>query len=84
MPLAFGNNAAPPTMLDNKPREISLDEARRRREVAICPTDDDSIAPESKERDKQSLDYLWRTGLAGGLAGCSVCFLLLWVSSNRY
>ena len=22
--------------------------------------------------DKQSLDYIWRTGLAGGLAGCAV------------
>ena len=84
MPLALGNNAAPPTMLHNKPREISLDEATRGREVAICPTDDDTIAPESKKRDKQSVDYLWRSGLAGGLAGCSVCSLLLLVSSNMY
>ncbi|MCJ1401964.1 hypothetical protein MMC11_005181 [Xylographa trunciseda] len=28
-------------------------------------------ARSSKKIDKQSLDYVWRTGLAGGLAGCA-------------
>jgi solute carrier family 25 protein 16 len=74
MPLALGNNG-PQTMLDNRPRQISLDEAKRRREVAICPTDDDTITPQRKKRDKQSFDYVWRSGLAGGLAGSAVCFL---------
>lgn len=29
---------------------------------------------QGKQTDKQSLDYAWRTGLAGGLAGCAVRF----------
>ena len=28
--------------------------------------------PETKELDKRSLDYVLRSGLAGGLAGCAV------------
>lgn len=27
-------------------------------------------------RNKQSWDYIWRTGLAGGLAGSAVCILI--------
>ncbi len=27
----------------------------------------------SQRRNKQNLDYVLRTGLAGGLAGCAVC-----------
>ena len=42
------------------------------REPAICPTDDEAIAPRKKPVDKRSLDYLWRTGVAGGVAGCAV------------
>ncbi|KAK7748566.1 coenzyme A transporter [Cytospora paraplurivora] len=37
--------------------------------VAMCATDDDAIVP--KKVDKQSLSYLWRSGTAGGLAGCA-------------
>ncbi|KAH8651584.1 mitochondrial carrier domain-containing protein [Tricladium varicosporioides] len=52
----------------DKPREM---EGLRRKEVAVCPTDDDTIAPRVKKPHKQSLDYIWRTGVAGGLAGCA-------------
>ncbi|KAI9836639.1 MAG: hypothetical protein M1819_001273 [Sarea resinae] len=38
-------------------------------EPALCPTDDEAIAP--KKTEKQSLDYILRTGLAGGMAGCA-------------
>jgi solute carrier family 25 protein 16 len=78
MPLALSKNAAPAMLIsDNKPREMDLREVARRRELAICPTDDDAITPEKKQPDKQSFDYIWRTGLAGGLAGSAVrCFLL--------
>ncbi|KAM0277156.1 hypothetical protein ACHAQH_006002 [Verticillium albo-atrum] len=34
----------------------------------ICPTDDDTVALRQKTR---SFDYLWRSGVAGGLAGCA-------------
>ncbi len=26
-----------------------------------------------KQKDKRSMDYILRSGLAGGLAGCAVC-----------
>ena len=49
---------------------------REKDQPAICPTDDDTIAHRRagnvKEVDKQSLDYVLRTGLAGGMAGCAV------------
>lgn len=40
----------------------------------MCATDDDAIVP--KKVDKQSLSYLWRSGTAGGLAGCVVSLKL--------
>lgn len=70
MPSALLNNVSPPIMLTDKPRVM---EGVRRKEVAVCPTDDDAIAPRTKKPHKQSLDYIWRTGVAGGLAGCAVC-----------
>lgn len=30
-------------------------------------------AGKQRHRDKQNLDYVLKTGLAGGLAGCAVC-----------
>jgi hypothetical protein len=38
----------------------------------LCPTDGDAILPR-KQIDKQSWDYVWRSGVAGGMAGCAVC-----------
>jgi solute carrier family 25 (mitochondrial carrier protein), member 16 len=70
MPSALFNNVSPPTMLQDKSRE--MDDARKK-EPAICPTDDDTIAPKARKPHKQSFDYVWRTGVAGGLAGCAVC-----------
>ncbi|KAB5536051.1 mitochondrial carrier protein LEU5 [Coniochaeta sp. 2T2.1] len=40
------------------------------RNPALCPTDDEAVVPK-KELHKQSFDYLWRTGVAGGVAGCA-------------
>lgn len=70
MTLALVKDAAPPAMLNNRPRERGFDESARR-QLAVCPTDDDTIAPQRKKRNKQSLDYIWRSGVAGGLAGCA-------------
>lgn len=40
---------------------------------AICPTDLDTIAPaQRKITDKHSADYILRSQLAGGVAGCAV------------
>ena len=47
----------------------------------ICPTDGDTIAVKKHRSnvgiDKQSLDYVLRSGLAGGLAGCAVRYFRL-------
>ncbi|PBP18568.1 hypothetical protein BUE80_DR010649 [Diplocarpon rosae] len=67
MPSALLNNASPPAMLKEKSREMDVEV--RKKGLAICPTDDDAIARETKKPHKQSLDYIWRTGVAGGLAG---------------
>jgi solute carrier family 25 (mitochondrial carrier protein), member 16 len=45
---------------------------KRRSNPALCPTDENAIAPKRKAPEKRSLDYVWRSGLAGGLAGCAV------------
>jgi hypothetical protein len=46
---------------------------RARNEAALCPTDDDAVTPRAaSKKSKRSVDYVWRTGLAGGLAGCAV------------
>lgn len=82
MPSALINNASRPAMLKDKSREMDAasaaagGEARaHKKDLAICPTDDDAIAPKAKKPHKQSLDYIWRTGVAGGLAGSAVCIL---------
>jgi solute carrier family 25 protein 16 len=71
MSFAVISNASP-SASGYKPREIEMDGGVRRREPepAICPTDDDVIA---KKPHKQSFDYIWRTGLAGGVAASAVC-----------
>lgn len=69
MPSALLDNVSPPTRLKDKSREMD----ERKKEPAICPTDDDTIAPKKRKPHKQSWDYIWRTGLAGGMAGSAVC-----------
>ena len=41
------------------------------RHAPICPTDGDAIVP-AKKLDKKSAEYLVKSGLAGGFAGCAV------------
>jgi solute carrier family 25 protein 16 len=60
------------TETTNKPRQMN-DVAKRRSDPVLCPTDGNAIAPKRKAPEKRSLDYVWRSGLAGGLAGCAVC-----------
>ncbi|RDL32430.1 Mitochondrial carrier [Venustampulla echinocandica] len=73
MPSALLNNALPPppTISTDKPR--AMDEVQRRG-VAInaASTDNgDAIVSNKGKAHKQSFDYIWRTGVAGGLAGCA-------------
>jgi solute carrier family 25 protein 16 len=55
----------------------TTDGPRSKRDPAICPTDDEhrsitAVKDEQKKLDKRSFDYLWRSGVAGGFAGCAV------------
>jgi solute carrier family 25 protein 16 len=45
---------------------------KHKSDPALCPTDEDAIAPKRKSPERRSLGYVWRSGLAGGLAGCAV------------
>ncbi|KAF2139414.1 uncharacterized protein K452DRAFT_232626 [Aplosporella prunicola CBS 121167] len=48
---------------------------RTGRGPAICPTDDDAITPKPaasvSKTDKQSWEYIVKSGVAGGVAGCA-------------
>lgn len=35
----------------------------------VCPTDQEAVAPKARTR---TFDYIWRSGTAGGIAGCAV------------
>lgn len=51
----------------------ALSAAIKTKEPAICPTDQETVTP---KRNTQSLDYVWRSGVAGGMAGCAVSLIL--------
>ncbi|KAL2023432.1 hypothetical protein VTK56DRAFT_2789 [Thermocarpiscus australiensis] len=43
-----------------------------KQQPAVCPTDDEAHIPRKKaSQDKRSFEYVWRSGVAGGLAGCA-------------
>lgn len=51
-----------------------------KRSETVPPTPDDTNSPvlsKSKRPDKHSMDYMVRSGIAGGIAGCAVSSLLL-------
>ncbi|KAK7397952.1 coenzyme A transporter [Neonectria punicea] len=37
-------------------------------EATVCPTDSEAVTP---KRKTQSFDYVWRSAVAGGMAGCA-------------
>ncbi|QPG95028.1 hypothetical protein C2857_007520 [Epichloe festucae Fl1] len=41
---------------------------KQRKDPAVCPTDEEAITPKNKTR---SWNYVWRSGVAGGVAGCA-------------
>lgn len=69
MPSVLINNVPPSAILQDRPREMDAERRKDRKEPALCPTDDEAIAPKSKKHHRQSVGYVWRSGLAGGLAG---------------
>lgn len=52
----------------------------RKQHAPLCPTDEAALVPEKSDSpaqkpakvDKRSAEYLLKSGLAGGLAGCAV------------
>lgn len=56
---------------------------RGTKDAAVCPTDDEAVTPRTRP-NKQSVDYLWRSGLAGGLAGCAVSDTLPSFSQSQF
>ena len=76
MPSVLINNA-PPAILhqDRSQQDMAMSMDRRGVNVSICPTDEDAIPKAKKRPHKQSWDYIWRTGLAGGMAGSAVGLL---------
>lgn len=43
---------------------------------AVAQRDSPRAADEALRRQKRSFDYLWRSGVAGGFAGCAVSFFI--------
>jgi len=73
-----GRHASETTQKENRPREMMTvnEEDLAHKKPAICPADDASIVPldarnGKRHVDKQSWEYIFKSGLAGGLAGCA-------------
>jgi len=73
-----GGHASSPNSEDNNTNPMTSALISPRREPAICPTDDDAILPRRKKEeaqkrkvDKRSTEYIVKSGMAGGLAGCA-------------
>jgi len=59
----------------------ALDRRSPPKDPAICPTDDEATVPRADGKttppaataaqNKRSLDYVWKSGVAGGVAGCA-------------
>lgn len=56
--------------------------ASPKQDPALCPTDGEAVVPR-KQLNKQSIDYLWRSAVAGGLAGCAVSLTRLLLYEAR-
>lgn len=74
MPTALAEHASMSALSPHQPRKDTEGLVGRlsKDNVAKCPANDEAVGPRKKV-DKQSFDYLWRSGTAGGLAGCAVC-----------
>lgn len=75
---ALADDASMSALSHHQPRKDTDAPARRlaKDTVPVCPTDAEAVVPRKKV-DKQSFDYLWRSGTAGGIAGCAVSWYLL-------
>ncbi|KAK4227572.1 putative mitochondrial carrier protein LEU5 [Podospora fimiseda] len=77
MPTALMSHAslqgAPSTKIHRDPIDATktrYEVVKKSRDPPVCPTDDEQV-PQSPAKNKRSVDYVWRSGVAGGLAGCA-------------
>jgi hypothetical protein len=67
------DNALPD--ITNRSREnMSVIARKAGAEKAVLAADDDAIMRQ-KRTNKRTWDYIWRSGVAGGMAGCAVSLL---------
>lgn len=87
MPTTFTGHAASPTPAPQSsdmevPPRTKRPPDNANTQASICPTDDEAVTMKGANIpqmvNKQSLDYILRSGLAGGLAGCAVS-TRLWI-----
>lgn len=53
---------------DTDTRQQRHADSSKRKESSVSPTDGENTTPKSKT---QTFDYIWRSGVAGGVAGCA-------------
>ncbi|KAK3379934.1 putative mitochondrial carrier protein [Lasiosphaeria ovina] len=74
-PMSHASMPLPPHQsraVDDAPNPQGPPGSRSRRDPAICPTDDEAaVTREKTNQNKRSFDYVWKSGVAGGLAGCA-------------
>lgn len=65
--------------------------ARTQRTPPICPTDEETILPDkdkmtvpTRKVNKKSPEYILKTGLAGGIAGCAVSSTFSYAHKTKY
>ncbi|KAF1817182.1 mitochondrial carrier [Eremomyces bilateralis CBS 781.70] len=75
MPSSASQQATTASSSSISPGLQRSDRRSPRNEPGICPTDDDAIVPKGtateKRKNKQSWDYVVKSGIAGGIAGCA-------------
>lgn len=72
MPPALLEHASPRAMRkDPGDKSREMDTERWGKDAAVSPKDDAAAAIDRPKPNKKSFDYIWRTGVAGGIAGCA-------------
>ncbi|KAK0751124.1 mitochondrial carrier protein LEU5 [Schizothecium vesticola] len=77
MPGAILSHASMPSVTPRESRHEARDalpSPHRPQAPAVWPTDDEAAQHQGKvttAKDRKSLDYIWRSGVAGGVAGCA-------------
>lgn len=71
MPPALLGDASSTPQLTNKSRKMDVAQ-QHKNDIAVLPPDGQALAAKQRRAQTQNFNYVWRTGLAGGVAGCAV------------